>query len=367
MNCTETKDRLEAYFEGTLSVDDKGSVDRHLATCGECKAALDGIIATRRALKGLREVEPPPWLTGKIMAQVREEAETKKNGLLQWLFYPLRVKIPIQAFATLLVVVLGIYAYRAVEPQVKNIEPSPTATVLETPRENGAAEKAKPSDKVTEASRQIDGGPLLKDKPGKLKPSAPEKSTTALADGQMARSSMAPSEGGLASEKAKGISSGASAQQEPQMTANRPDMLKAEQAPSPPAPMAAPPPPALHAARDSMAGTQPAGRIASEEKAFPSSTQQRFVINESASILLRVRVSDLDNARTQVEHLVTRLGGTRTGTETTSEKKELTIVVAATRFNDLLAGLRDIGQVQEQETKPLPSQGNVTVNIELVK
>ncbi len=69
-------------------------------------------------MQGLEEVEPPPFFEQRIMSRVREEAG-QKQGILRKLFYPLHIKIPIQALATLLVAVLAFYVYQKGEPEMK--------------------------------------------------------------------------------------------------------------------------------------------------------------------------------------------------------------------------------------------------------
>ena len=62
-------------------------------------------------MHGLEEVEPPPFFEQRIMSRVREEAG-RKQGILRRLFYPLHIKVPIQALATILVAVLAFYVYQ---------------------------------------------------------------------------------------------------------------------------------------------------------------------------------------------------------------------------------------------------------------
>ena len=65
----------------------------------DADAVLEDLRKTVELVKGLEEVEPPPWLAQKIMAHVKDESE-KEVGIFRRLFYPLRVKIPLEAFAS---------------------------------------------------------------------------------------------------------------------------------------------------------------------------------------------------------------------------------------------------------------------------
>ena len=88
----------------------------HLASCPKCSAVLEDLKKTAELVKGLEEVEPPPWLAQKIMAHVRDEAG-KEIGIFRRLFYPLRVKVPLQAFATVLIVGLVFLVYKSTVPE----------------------------------------------------------------------------------------------------------------------------------------------------------------------------------------------------------------------------------------------------------
>ena len=129
INCAHCKEQLSTYLDGIMTAEEKRLIEEHLSMCEHCKVALSELIKTQEILRNLEEVEPPPWFTQKIMNRVREEAEPRK-GLLQRLFYPLHIKIPVEALATCLVVVLALFVYKNTEPEMKALhEPEETATV----------------------------------------------------------------------------------------------------------------------------------------------------------------------------------------------------------------------------------------------
>jgi len=128
MTCTEIEKRLPAYMEDLLSPEEKKGIDDHLGACPHCCKALDDLKRTQACLKGLDEVDPPPFFEQRIMARVREEA-AQKRGILRKLFYPLYVKIPIQALATILVAVLAVYVYQKGEPEMRQIAPLPVPMI----------------------------------------------------------------------------------------------------------------------------------------------------------------------------------------------------------------------------------------------
>ncbi len=115
MECREIQGLLTAYLEGALKPDQGLLVQDHLSSCEKCRCAVDDMRKTGVLVKDLEEIEPPPWLTPKIMARVREESG-HKGGLLRWLFYPLYVKLPLQGVAAILIVGLAAFLYKAMVP-----------------------------------------------------------------------------------------------------------------------------------------------------------------------------------------------------------------------------------------------------------
>lgn len=124
MICKEINDLLPAYLEDILSPEEKKSVESHLTSCSLCSRVLADLKRAENLVKGLEEVEPPPFFEQRIMARVREEAGQKK-GILPKIFFPLHIKIPIQISAMLLVAVLAFYVYQKTEPERQRLTPFP--------------------------------------------------------------------------------------------------------------------------------------------------------------------------------------------------------------------------------------------------
>jgi hypothetical protein len=124
MTCNEIENRLPAYLEDLLPPEEQKNITEHLASCPRCSRAFEDLKRADQLVRGLEEVEPPPFFEQRIMSRVREEAG-RKQGILQRLFYPLHIKIPIQALATLLVAVLAFYVYQTGDPEMKLMAPLP--------------------------------------------------------------------------------------------------------------------------------------------------------------------------------------------------------------------------------------------------
>ena len=119
--CDDIDRQLTAYLEGFLAQKDRKIVEEHLSLCAHCAEALEDLRRTRAILKAMDEVDPPPWLTERIMSQIREKEE-RKEGFFRRLFFPLHIKLPVQALATVFVAVLCVYVYRSTVPETGNFE-----------------------------------------------------------------------------------------------------------------------------------------------------------------------------------------------------------------------------------------------------
>jgi hypothetical protein len=84
------------------------------------------------------------------MATVRSEAE-QKTGILQRLFYPLHIKVPIEAFAAIFLVITTVYIYKTMQPEMKLVKAPSEAVRLRGLSEE--AEKGIPARKYAEPAK----------------------------------------------------------------------------------------------------------------------------------------------------------------------------------------------------------------------
>ncbi len=147
MEHNEIRHKLSEYIDGALSPKEKDEIEAHLKACGTCSDALRELQKTIELIKTVEEVDSPAWMTQKIMARVRTEAEQKKS-IFQRLFYPLSIKLPIQAVVVLFLAVTVFSIYRNIEPQ----------KLSETPREEFAAQKEAPPASSASSEKKITKG-----------------------------------------------------------------------------------------------------------------------------------------------------------------------------------------------------------------
>lgn len=163
MDCRDIQDKLSPFIEEELSREEKSQVEGHLKTCSKCNLALEDLRRTIKLTKGIGEAEPPAWLRQNVMARVRKEAALKK-GILQKLFFPLHIKVPIEIFATIAITLTAFYVFKSVEPDLKQPASitAPAADIQETEKkevykQSGVpAPEERPAEAPEPAKRKIE-------------------------------------------------------------------------------------------------------------------------------------------------------------------------------------------------------------------
>jgi anti-sigma-K factor RskA len=107
------RDELAAYLLGALEPGEAAELERHLAGCEECRTELEWL---RPAVQLLPEsaprVEAPPELRGRLMEQVRSEAESAPapRPARRWSIGSWGLR-PLAGLAALVLVVAAVAAY----------------------------------------------------------------------------------------------------------------------------------------------------------------------------------------------------------------------------------------------------------------
>ena len=118
MDCSSIQEKLSAYMEGILPPEERILIDDHLKTFQKCNEVFADLKKTVEYVSNLEKVEPPPWLTQKIITRVRKEVQPKK-GIIHLLFHPLHIKLPIEAVAAIVIAVTVIYVFKTIQTEVR--------------------------------------------------------------------------------------------------------------------------------------------------------------------------------------------------------------------------------------------------------
>lgn len=110
MNCEETGLQLSEFLDRTLESGYLRNVREHLAGCPRCSEELAALAECRRLVSSLPIVEPPVGMVTRVMAGVREAAH--QPGILERWFPAVRLRIPLQAAALVLIGISSVYLYQ---------------------------------------------------------------------------------------------------------------------------------------------------------------------------------------------------------------------------------------------------------------
>src|SRR3990172_3708839 len=123
MRCDQVRQAFSDLYDETLSGAPLVTITQHLVTCQECRAEWTAFRNAMLAVSDLGGAEPSLGFA----ARVRQRIETipRWQQALYWLFFPLRVKVPIQALALFLVAFAGLLLYQRSPELLRQAEVRP--------------------------------------------------------------------------------------------------------------------------------------------------------------------------------------------------------------------------------------------------
>lgn len=326
MTCKDIEKKLTAYQEGILSPEERSLVESHLASCAQCSSALTDLEKTVGLIKNLHEIEPPPWFTQKIMAQVREEAE-KKNSLLKKLFYPFHIKIPIEAFATLCVVALGLYVYKTSGPEIKTYQ-APPAAILKAPVADVPVGKLEGEAKPITSPKIKPDSEVLGRKEPVLQPSIRTDEQKAPSEAIMERRVETPVATGVA----------------------------------PPAPL-----PSMTKEKDVSASTDIERKGERAKKVIQFAPRsQKDDSNILAGTTVTLSVENIASASTDIERVLSQSGITITKKEFKDSFQTFIVNCPEQKFQWLLGRLRTIGEIKHSHEMPEVTDNDLQITIRVM-
>ncbi|MFQ5802567.1 MAG: zf-HC2 domain-containing protein [Candidatus Methylomirabilales bacterium] len=153
MRCEQIQGHLSAYLEDEVDPKERRAIEEHLPECVRCRRELELLRRTVSSLTSLEEIEVPPRLTASIQSGVTAQGSSWWRGLTSRLFFPLHIKLPLEAMALILVALGAVYMYRSAPEMAQT--PGPPAVTARAPRGRGAAQ-------IAGARRDLDETSALK-------------------------------------------------------------------------------------------------------------------------------------------------------------------------------------------------------------
>ena len=359
IKCAHCKEQLSAYLDGIMTAEEKKLLEDHISTCDQCNRALSELRKTQETLRNLEEVEPPPWFTQKVMNRVREEAESRK-GLLQRLFYPLRIKIPIEALATCLVVVLALFVYRNTEPEMKAIhEPQETVGTF------SQDQTQKQDSRVSSTPKEIEGksDSILKEdhtrQRNTISPARPESAGT----GGLVENAPSPAgipERQMAEKNSEGIGNKYEAKTSETGALKKQEPMPAQKS------VAAP---AARLKEDSVAPSTGSAAFNNAQEAMKtrsSRTGQTAPVAESKQILFAVSTNNIETTAKETEALLNRFGA-RNINRSSQQPRLITLDadLHGRKIKEFLDALKTMGDVKGKDIPSKPPEEYLAVRIEI--
>ena len=339
-NCKYIENNLPLYADGLLSDAEKMFVEEHLAECADCSKALADLKKVTAMTQGLPEVEPPPWFKQKIMARVRQQAK-KKSFAHKW-FYPLRIKIPVQVMATIVIAVLAVYIYRSGDEQMKAILPPAPQPVMEVQQELAPAEmlkakKASPAHVAEEKSAVIKAANRKQISVGV---SSGESAPKMELQGNMlagAKDKSPAMKGDIAAEKeVKKYTEMPALQEVPQKYAGRQESMKDRSIED-----------------SSLSGAAKKSKVF--KAAAPAAPRQMAAsVTDQVQPVISIYVAHVNSAVLEAENILTKHAVREVTKKLIDGKTILQAEIPAKNLINLLSQLRNLGRV---EAKSMPADG----------
>lgn len=359
MECDNIKEKLSAYIEGLSSSEEKAMIEEHLKSCQECRTSLADLEKTVSYVKSLEDIEPPAWLSQKVMTRVREEA-APKEGILHKLFYPLHIKLPVQAIATILIAVSAFYIFKTMQPEVmpsKVVVDEMTAPQVLLKDKDVSSKSTELNERVSptdEAPQPVITADILKrEREVDRGTAAPESKIEASVGGKGRLSSQLKKEA-ITNEGRKPLSAEPMEQRVHAKKSESPDRYdEAIRAQEPVEKQKA-----LEAGADVKARDEEVGGVSF--KAGKSTGEKK----DYADITLKV--NSLETALKDIENIVEHLEGRIIETEGFKDRHVFIISYDPSKTKDLLKKLQLIGEI-EGETVLEEREGYREISIEIVE
>ena len=111
MECSRSKELLSDYIDGILDARTKALLEEHLVVCKGCSEDLASLKALVQEMGSLKSLEAPRDFLEKVHERI--EQRSKFGQIMRKLFFPVRIKVPLElatvtAMAILILAVLNV-------------------------------------------------------------------------------------------------------------------------------------------------------------------------------------------------------------------------------------------------------------------
>jgi len=107
LSCAKCRKRLGVYLDGELTQRERKSIERHLAKCESCNAALKELRSLEALMHTLDVPPAPAALTSRILAEVYKKRGRLRKYPVRW-WYALAPRLRVLKSATAATLILGL-------------------------------------------------------------------------------------------------------------------------------------------------------------------------------------------------------------------------------------------------------------------
>lgn len=175
MRCEEVQDQLSAYLEHDLEPVARRNIEAHVEECIRCRQELTLLRQTVSALQSLEEIEVPPRLTAAIQTGVSDREHSSWRRIASRLFFPMHIKLPLEAMALLLIALGVVYLYRTT-PELAQAPRPQAVTERESRAKTAPGAAGTRGDRQEHAARQRSAEKFGLSSAAQKKPEAQEES-----------------------------------------------------------------------------------------------------------------------------------------------------------------------------------------------
>jgi len=145
MNCQDVRALSSDYLDRRLAPHELSALEEHLGVCPDCRREIEALRTTISLLGGLEPVETSADFLSRVQRKL--EKESPLNRIRGWLLEPIKIKVPLEITALLLLGILASHLYYRTPELAKE-------SLLSVPPEGPQAAR----DKAVEKGREAGGG-----------------------------------------------------------------------------------------------------------------------------------------------------------------------------------------------------------------
>jgi hypothetical protein len=159
VKCSQVHELLSAYADAAVDAETAQVIERHLAGCKDCAADLEDLRATLAALRSLEKVRAPADFLDRIHDRLMQPSAGRR--LLDKVFLPLRLKLPLELAGVVVTTLLIVLTYQEIKstrqthPAFQVQAPPPVSHPASEPAPMMAEQRTPPSAEPAQPSRSL--------------------------------------------------------------------------------------------------------------------------------------------------------------------------------------------------------------------